>query len=121
MDGDAPDLLVVRRVIRERPEEGVGLLLREDGMKLAVDRPPLFMVEGILAFLDQPIDLEVRVADKVVLVRADLSGMKERRDVRRIIEHQRSKDNIKVMFEENIFLPCLPLLEFDLDIHADVL
>src|SRR5216683_1134039 len=45
VDLHAPHLPVVRAVVGERPKESVGLLLGEDRVELAVDRPALLEVE----------------------------------------------------------------------------
>src|SRR6266481_2195347 len=62
VDLHAPHLPVVRAVVGERPEKGVGLLLGEDRMQLAVDRAALLVVERQLALDDQPVHLRIRVA-----------------------------------------------------------
>src|SRR5256885_4246211 len=72
VDLHAPHLPVVRAVVGQRPKERVGLLLGEDRVKLAVDRPALLVVERELALDDQPVHFGVRIAAEVVLPVADL-------------------------------------------------
>ena len=87
MDGHTPHLLVVCRIVGERPEEGVGVLLRQDRMELPVDRPALLVVERQLALVDQAVHFRVGVSAEIVLPGADLAGMEERRDVRRVVKN----------------------------------
>src|SRR6267154_3616873 len=121
VDLHAPQLLVVRAVVGERPKERVRLLLGEDRVQLAVDRPALLMVEGELALDDQPVHFGVGIAAEVVLPVADLGRMEQRRDVRRIVEHPRREHDVEVVLEEDVLLPRLPLLELDRDPDAGVL
>src|SRR5882762_1208635 len=121
VDLHAPQLLVVRAVVGERPKEGVGLLLREDRVQLAVDRPALLVVERELALDDQPVHFGVGIAAEVVLPVADLGRMEQRRDVCRIVEHPGRKHDVEVVLEEDVLLPRLPLLELDRDPNAGVL
>src|SRR6267143_5701903 len=61
VDLHAAHLLVVRAVVGERPKESVGLLLCEDRVQLAVDRPALLVVERELALDDQPVHFGVEI------------------------------------------------------------
>src|SRR5712692_3909596 len=121
VDLHAPQLLVVRAVVGERPEKSVGLLLGEDRVELAVDRPALLEVERELALDDQPVHLGVGVPREVVLPVADLGRMEQRRYVRRVVEHPGRKHDVEVMLEKDVLLPRLPLLEPDRDRDPDVL
>src|SRR5258706_4180964 len=121
VDLHAAQLLVVRAVVGERPEERVGLLLGEDRVQLAVDRPALLVVEGELALDDQPVHFGVGIAAEVVLPVADLGRMEQRRDVRRVVEHPGRKHDVEVVLEEDVLLPRLPFLELDRDRDAGVL
>src|SRR5437773_7613313 len=121
VDLHAPHLPVVRAVVGERPKEGVGLLLGEDRMKLAVDRAALLVVEGELALDDQPVHFGVGIAAEVVLPIADLGRMEQRRDVRGVVEHPGRKHDVEVVLEEDVLLPRLPFLELDRDRDAGVL
>src|SRR6266699_2223088 len=100
VDLHAPQLLVVRAVVGERPEKGVGLLLGQDRVQLAVDRATLLVVERQLALDDQPVHFGVGVAAEVVLPVADLGRMEQRRDVRRVGEQARGEDDDNVVLEE---------------------
>src|SRR2546426_5703699 len=115
VDLHAPQLPVVRAVVGERPKEGVGLLLGEDRVKLAVDRPALLVVERELALDDQPVHFGVGIAAEVVLPVADFGRMEQRRDVRRVVEHPGREHDVEVVLEEDVLLPRLPLLELDGD------
>src|SRR6267378_5232832 len=97
VDLHAPHLPVVRAVVGERPKESVGLLLGEDRVKLAVDRPALLVVERELALDDQPIHFGVGIAAEVVLPVADLGRMEQRRDVRRVVEHPGREHDVEVV------------------------
>src|SRR3989475_64548 len=121
VDLRAPHLPVVRAVVGERPKEGVGLLLGEDRMKLAVDRAALLVVERELALDDQPVHFGVGIAAEVVLPVADLGRMEQRRDVRRVVEHPGREHDVEVVLEENVLLPRLPLLELDADRYPGAL
>src|SRR6266851_7039309 len=121
VDLHAPHLLVVRAVVGERPKESVGLLLGEDRVELAVDRPALLEVERELALDDQPVHLGVGVSCEVVLPVANLGRMEQRRYVRRVVEHPGRKHDVEVMLEKDVLLPRLPLLEPDRDRDPDVL
>src|SRR3979490_478439 len=121
MDLHAPHFLVVRAVVGERPEKGVGLLLGQNRVQLAVDRPALLVVERELALDDQPVDFGVGIAAEVVLPVADLGRMEQRRDVRRVVEHPGREHDVEVVLEEDVLLPRLPLLELDGDRDASVL
>src|SRR5574341_1478118 len=67
MDGDAPHFLVVRRIVGERPEKRIRVLLGQDRVQLAVDGPPLLVIERELALVDQAVHFGVGVAAEVVL------------------------------------------------------
>src|SRR5258706_191668 len=121
VDLHAPELLVVRTVVGERPKKSVGLLLGEDRVQLAVDRPALLEVERELALDDQPVHFRVGIAAEVVLPVADLGRMEQRRDVRRVVEHPRGEHDVEVVLEEDVLLPRLPLLELDRDPDAGIL
>src|SRR5712672_1230425 len=121
VDLHAPHLLVVRAVVGERPKESVGLLLGQDRVQLAVDRPALLVVERELAIDDQPVHFRVGIAAEVVLPVADLGRMEQRRDVRRVVEHPRREHDVEVVLEEDVLLPRLPLLELDGDRDPGVL
>src|SRR5882672_11802921 len=121
VDLHAPHLPVVRAVVGERPKERVGLLLGEDRVKFAVDRPALLVVEGELALDDQPVHFRVRIAAEVVLPVADFGRMEQRRDVRRVVEHPGRKHDVEVVLEKDVLLPRLPFLEIDSDRNARVL
>src|SRR5689334_3307012 len=121
VDLHVPQLLVVRTVVGERPEKGVGLLLRQDRVQLAVDRPALLVVECELALDDQTVHFGIGVTPEIVLPVADLGRMEQRGDVRRVVEHPGGEHDVEVVLEEHVLLPRLPLLEFDVDRDADVL
>src|SRR6266705_5162985 len=121
VDLHAPHLPVVRAVVGERPKESVGLLLCENRVKLAVDRPALLVVERELALDDQPVHFGVGIAAEVVLPVADFGRMEQRRDVRRVVEHPGRKHDVEVVLEEDVLLPRLPLLELDRDRDPGVL
>src|SRR3990172_2962550 len=116
-----PDLLVVRRVVRQGPEEGVRVLLGEDRVKLPVERPALFVVEGQLALHEEAVHFRVRITAEVVLPGADLGGEEEGGDIRRIVEDPGGEDDVEIVLEEDVPLPRLPLLELHLDVDAHVL
>src|SRR6266581_4910819 len=115
VDLHAPHLPMVRAVVGERPKEGVGLLLGEDRVQLAVDRPALLVVERELALDDQPVHFGVGIAAEIVLPVADLRRMEQRRDVRRVVEHPGRENDVEVVLEEDVLLPRLPFLELDGD------
>src|SRR5262249_15210842 len=119
MDLDAAQLAVVRAVVRERPQEGVRLLLGEDGVQLAVDRAALLEVQRELALDDQRVHLGVGVAAEVVLPVADLGGLEHRRDAGRVVEPPGGEHDVEVVLEEHVLLPSLPFLELDVDRDAD--
>src|SRR6266852_6463230 len=121
MDLHAAHFLVVRAVVGERPEKSVGLLLGQDRVQLAVDRPALLVVERELALDDQPVHFGVGIAAEVVLPIADLGRMEQRRDVSRVVEHPGRKHDVEVVLEEDVLLPRLPLLELARDRNAGVL
>src|SRR2546425_1477869 len=121
VDLHAPQLPVVRAVVGERPKEGVGLLLGEDRVKLAVDRPTLLVVERELALDDQPVHFGVGIAAEVVLPVADFGRMEQRRDVRRVVEHPGREHDVEVVLEEDVLLPRLPLLELRSEEHTSEL
>src|SRR5260370_39067040 len=114
-DRHGAHLLVVRAVVGERPKESVRLILGEDRVQLAVDRPALLVVERELALDDQPVHFGVGIAAEVVLPVADLGRMEQRRDVSRVVEHPGRKHDVEVVLEEDVLLPRLPLLELDRD------
>src|SRR2546422_6147284 len=115
VDLHAPHLPVVRAVVGKRPKESVGLLLGENRVKLAVDRPALLVVERELALDDQPVHFGIGIAAEVVLPFADFGRMEQRRDVRRVVEHPGREHDVEVVLEEDVLLPRLPLLELDGD------
>src|SRR5258706_7634136 len=121
VDLHAPHFLVVRTVVGQGPEKSVGLLLGQDRVQLAVDRPALLEVERELALDDQPVHFWVGVSREVVLPVADLGRMEQRRDVRRVVEHPGRKHDVEVVLEKDVLLPRLPLLEVDRDRDAGIL
>src|SRR5216683_6737294 len=121
VDLHAAHFLVVRAVVGQRPEKSVGLLLCEDRVQLAVDRPALLEVERELALDDQTVHFGVGVSREVVLPVADLGRMEQRRDIRRVVEHPGRKHDVEVVLEEDVLLPRLPLLELDRDRDPGVL
>src|SRR5207344_1436244 len=121
VDLHAPHLPVERAVVGERPEERVRLLFREERVELAIDRAALLVVEGELRLDDQPVHLGVGIPAEVVLPRADLGRMEQRRDVGRVVEHPGGEHDVEVVLEEHVLLPRLPLLEVDRDRDTDIL